>query len=1479
MAKEFSIYDLFSPKDTKKETPLKGLSVPKPSKSEFSIDSLLTPKHVKPLFPIEAEASKKDFKEGLYSLYQFQETFRGATIGSPRSLMQGLLGTGKTITGALGVMRAKVEVPFSMKIYQVADYFKTISKKSRAKLKAQGVPEAMLGRNDQLMIDLYRKLYPSELIDKSVGEVWDFAQQKVLAGEIDQNKIFMYSMLSPQQQEKALIHHKYTKYPILIGAEAMSWVTHPLVALGAGLRTKVPKVDGIPLSGLGKKKFAEAAVRFWTKGKVSLGKKAGLIKEALKDFRTVPDYAKEKALRFITDASIKKPELLDPSVLRVYGIPVVKKGGTLWKAGAKGVEKISKKLWKTETVKRLVQSLKAVAKPVDRTVQIKAADAIETRIEFLSTMEARIRAADKWTSKGQSPPGAIPKGILDLAELGVKKEGKRLFLERIALRDYGIDLKTISSEARAILEKKVMIDTIIKDTKPYLRGLAPARDSAKRLLTELRKGVISSESREIFERRLKNLNTFLNDILPKDLPPLEYANRGKIEVYSRAVDEIISEYEHLGVYLSASDKAKLSGIISMAQDLFEQIPPEFRSLVRRFRASHRVLTTSLGRPAAGFASENSRIFIGDARFLSSNKGMFPLQTTCHELSHLIRNKYPLDRIKSAVFEEVGKDLGMHANEVFAIIGSNVLLNRMPGGKRYVLTDALSKHSKYGYCYRIVRDQIKTASNAGYKELAKVAIEDGMIPLKLTKEVPIKWTMEKIMRSVKADLKAQALKQGGEKIIPGGLAPTFEKAYSTIKGIAGEPDRTVLRYITPDGIQRTVSTETPFIAEGRAWKWVAENKWITEDLRVPTKLGTIIDSIKKGLGEAFVYNYDLSPAVRGLDDALRSRKQLHLNQELTQVKNFTTWYPVETDRIKIAQYINDLHAYRFQKLRKAPEIEPRLKKGAELFQGIMIEIENYEKQMGLVLDIPSFGEYITHFYKDAPKRSETILNAYWRKTYGLQKKSRLWQKRVLETWQEAEEAGLHPIKDAAKILGLRVHACNDLKGRIGFIEGIKKLPADDIMMLKEGQKVPDNFIKLDKIAPTFKGWAGTAKLGEFINRWFAAKKKVAYPIYIYDRATNVLKHVLFYNPVFFGGNIVVNTLKAGGNPFDVLKYAKEISNKGPLYREGLKMGIFSTAVHQKTNHVEHLISMAIREAEMKGGVWPKLIETLKHPAKTFRTAHQKLLWEHIYKGSCLALYEKGKKWGMPEAQAASHVHTFLGNFAKLTPFEKEVAQRVFFVYPWWRRNLPLQFKLWLTTPQKQLAFWKTYNVINKLAVGHGMEENPPTKRRHIATSFKDKRGNRIYLKPVLPDKDPIDFLVDVGGFFTRRLNPLGVEGLQQAFNKDLFTGKKIARYGISGELFGRTVPGGEVGARAVHAAKHLFWPLRTLEKGAEQALLREGTGSSVSTYSPYGQVFDLQRIIKEYTSEMGKAAREEKPKRVEDLQKSFQKFLLDQQESQ
>lgn len=163
---------------------------------------------------------------------------------------------------------------------------------------------------------------------------------------------------------------------------------------------------------------------------------------------------------------------------------------------------------------------------------------------------------------------------------------------------------------------------------------------------------------------------------------------------------------------------------------------------------------------------------------------------------------------------------------------------------------------------------------------------------------------------------------------------------------------------------------------------------------------------------------------------------------------------------------------------------------------------------------------------------------------------------------------------------------------------------------------------------------------------------------------------------------------------------------------------------------------------------------------------------------IAHYVWQRENGLSPLDAAASVKKYLFDYTDLTDTERELFKRVLPFYTWTRKNIPLQLEALLTHPRKALGVFKVKNAIEL------DEEGIPDERllpdwmvRNFPVRFRksEKTGNYEYflLGSWLPLSD-IDKIFEPDRLIENMLTPLLKEPIQQAANRDFFTGKEIDR---------------------------------------------------------------------------------------------------------
>ena len=195
-------------------------------------------------------------------------------------------------------------------------------------------------------------------------------------------------------------------------------------------------------------------------------------------------------------------------------------------------------------------------------------------------------------------------------------------------------------------------------------------------------------------------------------------------------------------------------------------------------------------------------------------------------------------------------------------------------------------------------------------------------------------------------------------------------------------------------------------------------------------------------------------------------------------------------------------------------------------------------------------------------------------------------------------------------------------------------------------------------------------------------------------------------------------------------------------------------------------------------------------------------KYIEDNARLAHFIDRLKKGDSAEQAAMSVKKFLFDYGDLTNFEREKLNRFFFFYTWTRKNLPLQLHSLVTQPAKFALPFKAKNEIEKNTplVGGDSEQ-------YLADYYKDSFPIRVkydsktetykyfLLNKWLPSADILK-LAHLHEVAANMLSPLPKEALQQLWNRDIYTGKKLE------DFAGETAPflGMQLPKRVIHGAK-------------------------------------------------------------------------------
>lgn len=178
-----------------------------------------------------------------------------------------------------------------------------------------------------------------------------------------------------------------------------------------------------------------------------------------------------------------------------------------------------------------------------------------------------------------------------------------------------------------------------------------------------------------------------------------------------------------------------------------------------------------------------------------------------------------------------------------------------------------------------------------------------------------------------------------------------------------------------------------------------------------------------------------------------------------------------------------------------------------------------------------------------------------------------------------------------------------------------------------------------------------------------------------------------------------------------------------------------------------------------------------------------------------------KSGISPVDAAASVKKYLFDYRNLSDTEKQIFRRVLPFYTWTRNNVPLQLQALATQPGKVGGVFKIKNSLETDLDGKPDERLLPdwmVQNYPIRIRKNQQTGNFEYflLGSWLPATD-IDKIFDPVQTVKNMLGPLIKEPIQQATNRDFFTGREIDTGDEYQRLLGINMP-----ARTAHALKNI-----------------------------------------------------------------------------
>jgi hypothetical protein len=262
----------------------------------------------------------------------------------------------------------------------------------------------------------------------------------------------------------------------------------------------------------------------------------------------------------------------------------------------------------------------------------------------------------------------------------------------------------------------------------------------------------------------------------------------------------------------------------------------------------------------------------------------------------------------------------------------------------------------------------------------------------------------------------------------------------------------------------------------------------------------------------------------------------------------------------------------------------------------------------------------------------------------------------------------------------------------------------------------------------------------------------------------------------------NNYVGGMNTIDLAKYtpegfkevAKSISGKeSPMFTEFRKQGLGSSTLSQveyaKTGQEpEQAIQKTVENMskDTKGQITQRL-----NPLNAFQTSAE--VGNFFDQANRFALYKWARDKGMTAEDAAQKVRDVQFDYSKTTPFEKNIATRVFPFYRWMRNNVPFQIKSFINDPRK-------YQFLNKArlnaqqSVGLNEDNIPDYMKEQFAIPLYGKNGKGKMLGLNLPLTD-LTKLSSPGKALVDSLSATIKTPAELALNYNTFLGKPIQKF--------------------------------------------------------------------------------------------------------
>ena len=329
-------------------------------------------------------------------------------------------------------------------------------------------------------------------------------------------------------------------------------------------------------------------------------------------------------------------------------------------------------------------------------------------------------------------------------------------------------------------------------------------------------------------------------------------------------------------------------------------------------------------------------------------------------------------------------------------------------------------------------------------------------------------------------------------------------------------------------------------------------------------------------------------------------------------------------------------------------------------------------------------------------------------------------------------------------------------------------------------------------------------------------KVRDALVVYDKATNAWKATaLALNPRWNIGNFVSNSIMAvvggGIDPVtlsaNIVESIKEWRASGP---RGRREFAGPTRIYDAgASHAE----MGFLQNAGKGpGRAPRLRSALAAPARGGYKLNAFI--DEMYRS---ATYKSFTQQGMPTDQAIREVNKALGDFARLTPFERGTVKRIMPFYPWLRHQTTLMTRLPIEHPGR--VTWTLH-----MADLFGSDDELNDLPAYMSGGIPIGNDRRLLPSGLSPFSDT-GLIPEEPREILGMTNPLLQVGIGSLTGYNLQTGTAYSRPGGTGEVgeYGNELPTAPSTARLLARTLPQF---RAYEAVRDPATVRYASGEPV-----------------------------------------------------